>query len=136
MHGPTRWRSGFIHVDSLELLSDNEGTFSVNLYLKQPDEGWDNTDPGTLKIWPLKYSRLDFYKNAQTLSQLTTTTSEGQMDLLKKLGQPITIPIEEGDLCLICVQRPHAVTGFKKGSRVSLQGFVEYKRGEGLIVES
>ncbi|GMH87955.1 hypothetical protein TrVE_jg2363 [Triparma verrucosa] len=139
MHGPTRWRSGFIHVDSLEPLSQTEGTFSANLYLKQPDDVHSyngSLSPGTLQIWPLKYTRTQFYLNAHTLSKLTTTTSAGQMDLRQKLGSPVTVNVEPGDLCLICVQRPHAVAGFKGGSRVSLQGFVEYKRGEGLVVES
>jgi len=137
MTGPTRWRSGYIHVDDLSPLSPKIGVFSANIYLRNPPptSGYPNVKlpPGSLSIWPLKYTRLQFYLNAPFLSLLTTLSSTSQSILRSHLGTPVVIEPEEGDLVLLCVQRPHAVTGFREGTRVSVQAFLE-RREEGEIV--
>lgn len=119
MRGPTRWRDGFVHVDELAPIKKMQGVFSANIYLTMPPEG------GGLEIWPVAFrSRWDFYKNAPTLSALTVQDADAQARLRRKLPAPLTLTPKAGDLVLLCVQRPHAVTGFASGVRVSLQSFL------------
>ena len=149
MFGPTRWPRGFIHVDDLSPLSSSFGTFSANIYLQLPaaqvleEEGGQaaaaatpvassssraSSSPGSLLIWPLRWSSsFDFYRNAGTLSCLVTSSPEGQHLLRRSLGPPIVIDPKEGDLVILCAQRPHAAEGFDHGTRVSVQTFVNFK---------
>ncbi|GMI09293.1 hypothetical protein TrRE_jg9678 [Triparma retinervis] len=139
MRGPTRWRSGYIHVDDLSPLSSSQGTFSANIYLSNPPPTSSfSADklPGSLDIWPLRYTRPQFYANAPFLSSLTTLSSSSQSLLRKKLGAPITIAPQPGDLVLLCVQRPHAVSGFKEGYRVSIQSFLEHESNGKLTLQA
>ncbi|GMI30979.1 hypothetical protein TrCOL_g6229 [Triparma columacea] len=142
MRGPTRWRSGYIHVDDLSPLSPSRGTFSANIYLSNPppSSGFPRPGapklPGSLDIWPLRYTRAQFYLNAPFLSSLTSLSPSSQSVLRKKLGDPITIEPEEGDLVILCVQRPHAVTGFKEGYRVSIQSFLEHEPNGNLTLQA
>ena len=64
MHGPTRWKRGFIHVDEMGPLNENRGLFSANIYLTMPNEADGGIkDAGCLYVWPLGVrSRLDWYK--------------------------------------------------------------------------
>ena len=137
MPGPTRWRSGYVHCDSLEPLSPSSGTFSANLYLRQPppSSSWSGarSAAGRLYVWPLRYTRPQFYLNSPTLSELASSSAEGQARLRGGLGEPVEVEVEAGDLALICVQRPHAVGGFREGWRVSLQGFLEYEEGKPMV---
>ena len=97
MKGPTRWRSGFIHVDDLSPLDPDHGTFSANIYLKQPPSASSfatKSSPGMLNIWPCKWNKMDFYKNASTLSALTTQDAELQQRLRMKLGKPVTLDVQ------------------------------------------
>lgn len=119
MRGPTRWRDGFVHVDELAPLKVMHGVFSANIYLTMPQDG------GGLEIWPVGFrSRWDFYRNALTLSALTVQDADAQARLRRKLPAPLTLTPQAGDLVLLSVQRPHAVTGFDAGVRVSLQSFL------------
>lgn len=137
--GPTRYRSGFIHVDDLSPLDDARGTFSANVYLQQPaaDAGFDGIpNPGGLRIWPLRYSKKEFYLNAPVLSALTSSDPEDQAVLRQSLEGPVDILPEAGDLVLLCVQRPHCVVGFREGQRVSLQSFLEVAEGQPCLIDS
>lgn len=149
MRGPTRWKRGFIHVDELGPLDVTRGLFSANIYLTVPkaetnnkeemvphtkyDTGTDDVmpswrrDSGGLYVWPLGVrSRLDWYRNAMTLSSLSAQDPEMQLNLEHALGKPNVIQPEPGDLVLLCVQRPLCAVGFDKGERVSLQCFLEH----------
>ena len=121
MRGPTRWKRGFIHVDEMSPLNATKGLFSANIYLSMPsienksDEDMDGADDdvdahkrdsGGLNIWPLGVrSRLDWYRNAITLSSLSAQDPVSQMKLQHVLGEPNIIRPKSGDLVLLCAQR-------------------------------
>jgi len=138
MRGPTRWK-GFIHVDELGPLDSNRGLFSANIYLTMPDTDTNKhviADAGALYIWPLGVrSRLDWYRNAVTLSSLSAQDPESQLMLRKSLGAPNVIHPKPGDLVLLCAQRPHCAVGFGDGVRVSLQSFLQYESDQRLLID-
>ena len=83
----------------------------------------------TLHIWPVGIrSKLDWYRNATLLSGLSIQDASSQSLLRAKLGDPIAIRAEPGDLVLFCVQRPHAAVGFTSTNtpRISLQCFIQH----------
>lgn len=136
MVGPTRWKRGFVHVDELGPLKNDDGLFSANIYLQLPQQqDNDNNNAagssaiaGHLHVWPLEIrSRWDWYKNALLLSGLSSQDVDMQSRLQDELGDPHVIHVEPGDLVLLCVQRPHAAVGFRQGVRVSLQCFVQHQ---------
>mmetsp|Transcript_7587 Transcript_7587/g.19175 ORF Transcript_7587/g.19175 Transcript_7587/m.19175 type:complete len:359 (+) Transcript_7587:36-1112(+) len=140
MQGPSRWRQGFIHVDELGPLDVSRGLFSANIYLQLPEPEdkptnqqqteaeSSNIPQDILHIWPMAIkSRWDWYRNALSLSGLSSQDVEDQMRLRKVLGEPMTIACEPGDLVLLCAQRPHAAVGFSNGTRVSLQCFIQHQ---------
>ena len=111
---------GFCHVDDINVMHSMRGTFSANIYLAVPPEG------GELLIYPIRVrSRMDFYKHAPSLSLLLTQEPWAQKALRACLPQPLRVQPVPGELVIICTQRPHAVSGFDFGDRVSMQGFIE-----------
>lgn len=155
MHGPTRWKRGFIHVDELGPMHVNRGLFSANIYLQMPTplkkendparamsspvrgetselfDGRNGTSPcHVLDIWPTSIrSRWDWYRNGLVLSGLSSQDAESQAHLRRALGnRPVSIAVSPGDLVLFCVQRPHAAIGFAETdvTRVSLQCFIQH----------
>lgn len=142
MHGPTRWKKGYVHVDEMGPLNPNRGLFSANIYLKLPQHPLHGKEPRPLQtnanslsyqdvieIWPLGIrTRWDWYRNAQLLSSLSIQDSYMQSMLRAKLGPPICIEACPGDLIVLCVQRPHAAIGFTDANdvRVSLQCFIQH----------
>jgi len=140
MRGPTRWK-GFIHVDDLGPLDSSRGLFSANIYLTVPDADANkhtntNPDAGALYIWPLGVrSRLDWYRNAITLSSLSAQDPESQLILRKALGTPNVIHPEPGDLVLLCAQRPHCAVGFSDGSEYPCRVFLQYESEERLLID-
>lgn len=134
--GPTRWSRGFVHADDPRPLDDARGTFAANVYLRLPEPDNDDEEEH-LHVWPLKIrSRWDWYKNAPLLSALASQDPEDQARLREALGAPHAIAVEPGDLVLLCVQRPHAAVGFRRGVRVSLQCFLRHEgENERLLVD-
>ncbi|OEU19539.1 hypothetical protein FRACYDRAFT_235598 [Fragilariopsis cylindrus CCMP1102] len=144
MIGPTRWKKGLVHVDELAPLSIHKGCFSANIYLQlpyhkakakiKPIKDEENTEikeqeqeqeQPVMEIWPLQIkSKWDWFRNATTLSHLTSQDPEGQVILRKVLNgdggggdnsknnNKYTINVHPGDLILLCVQRPHCAIGF------------------------
>lgn len=128
----TRWTRGFAHVDALELMRPDRGVYSANVYLQTPPSG------GELLLWPISYeTRTQFYRNAYTLSMCLSQDSVAQAYLRDRLPSPVVVPVQEGDLVVICTQRPHAVKGpIVGGDRVSMQGFLQYEKGTPLLLEA
>jgi hypothetical protein len=49
----------------------------------------------------------------------------------------VLVKVSEGDLVLLCTQRPHAVRGpVLGGTRVSMQGFLAFREGQPLRMEA
>lgn len=131
MKGPTRWRKGYIHVDEMGPLNPKQGLFSANIYLQLPNNNSHDASSSeaqnVIDIWPVGIrSRWDFYRNALLLSGLSSQEAEAQISLRAGLGEPASVKVEPGDLVMLCVQRPHAAVGFREGTRVSLQCFIQY----------
>mmetsp|Transcript_22535 Transcript_22535/g.28433 ORF Transcript_22535/g.28433 Transcript_22535/m.28433 type:complete len:327 (+) Transcript_22535:44-1024(+) len=130
MLGPTRWKKGFVHADQFSPLSTEKGLFSANIYLQLPSRELDvhGADEGELHVWPLDIrTDWEWYSNQEILKGMTVQDAELQVKLRKALGgAPLKVKVCPGDLVLLCVQRPHAAVGFKDGTRVSLQCFIQY----------
>eukprot|EP00946_MAST-07B_sp_MAST-7B-sp1_P001665 g1665.t1 len=134
MHPRGSHEPGFCHVDDIAVMKEFSGTFSANVYLQTPPPGCG----GELNIWPLNVqSRWEFYQHAASLSLLLTQEQWAQDALRRVLPPPVSITPTEGELIFICAQRPHAVTGFDAGLRVSMQSFVNVNgTGERLTLDS
>lgn len=125
-------KRGFIHVDDLNVMKPTEGLFSYNIYIQQPEIG------GEVNIWPLSIrTRGQFYRNAATLSLLLLQDESAQEYLYRVLPPPTTVRVKAGDLLILSTQRPHAVKKplVGKKERISFQGFIQYKRGQPLLME-
>jgi hypothetical protein len=59
---------------------------------------------------------------------------EVQKKFQSMLPKPREIKIKQGDLVLINTGRPHAVSGYSGGPRVSIQAFITYKKGKPLQI--
>jgi hypothetical protein len=126
MKGPTRWKKGFIHVDEMGPLNERSGLFSANIYLQLPLDQQAECQE-VIRIWPVGVrSRWDWYRNALLLSALSSQDVEAQVRLRNELGEPTSVHCSPGDLVLLCVQRPHEAVGFREGTRVSLQCFLQH----------
>jgi hypothetical protein len=121
------------HVDSPPMLSDKAGQFSVNIYLRQPDTG------GHLYIWNAKITTLlqalknwnlvkNFFLESNYLSEAI------QLKFQKLLPPPVKLHIGQGDLVLLHTGRPHAVVPFRGGPRVSLQAFLNHRKGKPIAI--
>lgn len=117
------------HVDSPPLLSKKNGLFSVNIYLKQPENG------GHLYIWNPKittmrtlFSNWNLVKNFFLESNYQN--EELQLRFQKFLPKPVMIKLGQGDIVMLNTGRPHAVVPFHGGPRVSLQAFLNYKKNK------
>ena len=112
---------GIVHVDSYAGLSSS-GTFSANVYLEVPEEG------GELEIWPTRPTSWDFLRNHETMAMLHRYQPEpdAQARIRAILPRPATIRPSVGELIVINTGRPHAVRGFSRGRRVTMQTFIKH----------
>jgi hypothetical protein len=129
---PLRWSRGFIHVDALEVMTNERGVYSANVYLQNAPSG------GEVLLWPISFhSRWQFFRNAYTLSMCLSQDPDSQAYLRDRLPPPVSVMVKEGDLLLLCTQRPHAVKGpIVGGTRVSMQVFMQYEKDKPFLLEA
>ncbi len=102
------------HADILPPNFTLENQFSANIYLSTPDDGLG----GELLLWA-----------GMSLSHAEVDDLNKNPGLWKeRLGAPITVAPQPGDLIIFNTRLPHAVRAFKKGSRVSVQTFFGYEK--------
>jgi len=123
------------HVDCPPIITPHMGLYSVNIYLKQPESG------GHLYIWnPKIVSTLSALKNWNLVKNFFLESSyldkEKQLTFQALLPPPIKIEVKTGDLIMINTGRPHAISPFAGGPRVSLQAFINYKKNKPLEIWS
>lgn len=121
------------HVDTTPILLKNKGQFSVNIYLKPAAAG------GNLFIWDTKISGLKeffskWYVVKNFFMQSNYLDEKIQRSFQSMLPEPKEIRIKQGDLVLINTGRPHAISSFSGGPRVSLQAFITYEKGKPLKI--
>lgn len=121
------------HVDSPPLLNDRAGLFSVNIYLRQPVSGghlyiWD----AALTTWSKALGQWNLIKNFFLESNYQNEAI--QLRFQKLLPPPTLLEIGQGDLVMLNTGRPHAVLPFRGAPRVSLQAFLNYRKGKPLAI--
>lgn len=104
------------HVDSLPPEFILERQYSANIYLSVPQTG------GDLIVYPL-----------DPMSQAEVDDFEANQKLwLSNFPDGIRIKPESGDLIIINTRRPHSVSAFYDGERVSLQTFIGINQDDAL----
>lgn len=107
---------GLVHVDDVRE-TPTERLWSANVYLQVPPKG------GELAMWNLKPGPKTnlFYR-----FMLKYAFEDGVQEIADRvLGKPAhVIKVKTGDLVLLDSARPHAVRGFTKGVRLSMQTFM------------
>lgn len=96
------------HFDSVPTqYVDLHGQFSANIYLSVPKHG------GELEIW-----------DVAPIPTSVIHTNDPTKDWRSELPPSIIVKPEKGDLLLFNTRRPHAITQFKKKTRVAVQCFI------------
>jgi hypothetical protein len=118
LFGGVAGRRGVCHVDA----SSMEKTFSANIYVDLPKAG------GELSIWNIA---LDGKTARHPIYHLLARPSEAfdeeiQEIIHHRLPAPLKIKPRLGELVILDTSRPHAVTGFSRGSRISIQSFLSF----------
>ncbi|WP_224364962.1 2OG-Fe(II) oxygenase [Hyalangium versicolor] len=110
---------GACHVDDLAL-PDKPRNLSANIYLRVPRSG------GELSLWNLRPAA-DNVSNTFFRLLSGSAFKPGVQEIIHEtLGPPDhVIRPEPGDLVLLDSGRPHAVRGFSRGDRISIQSFVQ-----------
>lgn len=104
------------HVDCLPAsICPLEQQLSANIYLKMPPVG------GTLESW-----------NVPTLSYADIERLPDGTIARTDLPKPVVIHPQECELVLINTRKPHAVSRFSGGIRISVQAFIGYQPGKPL----
>lgn len=104
------------HVDCLSpSVCPLEQQLSANIYLKMPPVG------GTLESW-----------NVPTLSYADIERLPDGTIARTDLPKPVAIHPKECELVLINTRKPHAVSRFSGGIRISVQVFIGYQPGKPL----
>ena len=105
---------GVCHVDALP----NPVTLSANLYVSMPKSG------GELKIWNVEVSEKSSRHPIFKLLRTQAFDPTWREVLPHLLPSPQVIQPKEGDLIILDSSRPHAVAGFPRGRRISIQSFI------------
>lgn len=130
MVGESTKTRGIVHVDASPRISREAGLFTANVYLRTPEVG------GELDVWSVTPSRVDAaYLGHHLQFAFDPEHRERTQELLRRrLPTPRTIAVRQGDLVLFNAGRPHAVRGFPEGVRVTLQSFLDHRRGQPLTL--
>lgn len=106
---------GVCHIDSPTFKLQ----FSANTYLKVPDDG------GELCLWNIALNK-GLRKNPlyNLIHSNLSLDPQVQTVIHALMPKPLIIKPKPGDLVILDTSRPHAVRGFKKGCRISIQAFI------------
>jgi hypothetical protein len=121
-------RLGMIHVDETRASRRLSRKLSANLYLAVPRSG------GALRIWDVAVSASNAKNLVHRLCSRYGFEPDSQALLHDVLGEPTVIHPRPGDLVLLDTARPHAVGGFRRGVRISLQSWVTVPAKAGPLV--
>jgi hypothetical protein len=108
---------GLLHIDDY-FRKPWKKAFSACFYFKLPPKG------GELEIWDIALNNKN--RKNPLFTVCNTFDKPTQRYLRGRLPQPIKIKPSIGDLILFDAGRPHAVAGFKSGTRVAMQLFVVF----------
>jgi len=106
-------KMGICHIDE----SIQNMQFSSNIYLDVPQKG------GELSIWN---TSLNSHTSRSQLYKLLDYAFDPEIQEIihDRLGKPFIIKPRPGDLVILDSSRPHAVAGFSRGTRISIQSFL------------
>ncbi len=128
---------GLVHTDSALFIDPARGSFSANVYLNVPSSG------GEVNIFTLAMKQPEHLQNlVRVVAYLLQHSFDAehrervQRQLHALLPAPVTIKPKVGDLVILNTGRPHAVRGFVRGSRVTMQVFVRHRSGRPLQIFS
>lgn len=113
-------RKGVVHVDA----GIAAKLFSANLYLRLPPQG------GEIRIWNLGLNaRTADHPIYRLIAGAGAFDHRAQELIHDQLPAPQIIRPRQGDLVILDSSRPHAVAGFERGVRMSLQTFLTFTDG-------
>jgi hypothetical protein len=108
---------GICHIDTERKAKDPHG-LSANLYLEVPPRG------GELQIWDVSPDARN-HRNALYRLMRRYAFQPGSQEVIRAaLAPAVVIRPRVGDLILIDTARPHAVRGFSRGTRMTIQAWV------------
>lgn len=128
-------KNGLVHIDGPLICDSEVATYSSNIYINTPSKG------GELCLWDISLTK----NNREKLEKLQKLLDnafdrkyrEDIQNLLQQiLPSPIVIKPQIGDLILLNSCQPHAVKGFQRGVRLSMQTFIYYENGKPLQLYS
>lgn len=118
-------KDGACHFDS----RDTDKLLSLNLYLSVPNPG------GELDLWNWP---VDDRQKKSALHRMISqhAFNPKYRDTIRKLlPDPERIAVEPGDLLIFDTSKVHAIRGFTRGHRISVQSFLK-KEGQLLIISA
>jgi hypothetical protein len=133
--GNETMEKGLVHIDGPLKCNSGSGTFSSNIYIKTPTIG------GELCLWDVSLTKntsekIDKLQNLLDNAFDKKFREEIQSLLQRILPKPIVIKPEIGDLIILNSCQPHAVKGFQRGVRLSMQTFIYFENGKPLELYS
>ncbi len=109
---------GIVHMDDHGRKKDAPKRLSANLYLSMPSRG------GELRIWDVATDESN-HENLMYRFIAGYGFKPGSQDIIHRgLPKPRVLEPRVGDLILLDTARPHAVAGFTRGRRMTIQTWV------------